>query len=227
MTLKQTVLFSFLALVGGFLGGMFANRQPLLVHAQVPQVRSENQILVPTDGLRFVTENNRTLAVLGNQRNNGVFMLMNAMGQPAVVFTAGTGGSVNVSVNSTGSQIEISSANGATVASLGAFRGEAVLLTSVQGSIASLRTRSNGASLSLPGRNNARAFELTSGQQGGVMSLFGENQKAGMIFQVGSTGGVLNVNDAQGRPAATMSGAGQFTAMLQGKQVWQAPASSE
>ena len=227
MTLKHTVLFCLLAIAGGFLGGVFANRQPLPAQAQVPPVRSENQILVPNNGLKFVTEDNRTIAMLGNQRNNGMFVLMSANGQPAVVFTAGTGGSVNISVNSTGSQLQLSSANGTTVTSLSAFRGEAVILASVQGSVASFRARMNGASLSLPGRNNSRAFELSSGQEGGVLSLFGANQKAGMIFQVGSTGGVLNVNDAQGRPATTMSGAGKFTAMLQGKQVWQAPAGVE
>ena len=224
MTIRHTALFSALALAGGFLGGLASGVRTVPAQAkQVPQLRTENQILVPNNGLRFVTQDSKTIAVLGVQGNNGALALLDSNGVPSVMLAAGPGGTVNIRTVQGGGLLEIASADGRSKARMSAQSAEAIIETNVGGSLLTLRSRAAGSKLMLPGARNARGIELATGTQGSSIGLFGTSGRAAMTVQSGPTGGLLSLHDAQGATSATVSGVGTFVSVKDGRPVWQAP----
>ena len=224
MTIRHTALFSALALAGGFLGGLASGGRAIPAQAkQVPQLRTENQIHVPLNGLRFVTSEGRTVAVLGVQGNNGAFALLDSNGTPSVMLAAGPGGSVNIRSVQGGALLELASADGRSKARMSAQSSESIIETNVQGSLLTLRSRAAGSKLMLPGAQNARGIELSTGTQGSSLNIFGTSGRAALTAQSGATGGLLTLHDAQGETAAMVSGAGTFASVKGGRPVWQAP----
>lgn len=224
MTIRHTALFSILALAGGFLGGLASNARTIPAQAkQVPQVRTENQIHVPNNGLRFVTETGRTVAVLGVERNNGVLALLDSNGVPSILLAAGPGGNVNIRSVAGGAILELASADGRSQARMSAQSSESIIQTNVGGSLLTLRSRLAGSTLMLPGAQNSRGIELTTGNQGSMISVFGTAGRAALTARSGPTGGLLTLHDAQGDMAATVSGVGTFVSVSGGRTVWQAP----
>ena len=228
MTIRHTALFSALALAGGFIGGLASGVRTIPAEAkQVPQVRTENQIHVPNNGLRFVTEDNRTIAVLGVQRNNGALALLDSNGEPSVMLAAGPGGTVSIRSVQGGGLLEINSADGRSKARMSAQSAEAIIETNVQGSLLVLRSRAAGSKLMLPGGQNSRGIELATGTQGSSIGIFGTTGRAALIAQSGTTGGLLSLHDAQGEKSATVSGVGTFVSIKDGRPAWQAPPKRE
>ena len=228
MTIRHTALFSALALAGGFLGGLASGVRTIPAEAkQVPQIRRENQIFVPNNGLRFITEDNRTVAILGVQGNNGALALLDSDGVPSVMLAAGTGGTVNIRSVQGGSLLELASADGRSKARMSAQSAEAIIETNVQGSLLVLRSRAAGSRLMLPGGQNSRGIELATGAQGASISLFGSSGRAALTAQSIASGGLLSLHDARGETSATVSGVGTFVSVKDGRPVWQAPPSRE
>ncbi|MCH7945968.1 MAG: hypothetical protein IIC73_08165 [Armatimonadetes bacterium] len=228
MTIRHTALFSALALAGGFLGGLASGVRTIPAEAkQIPQIRSDNLILVPNNGLRFVTEEGRTIAVLGVQGNNGALALLDSNGMPSVMLAAGPGGTVNIRSVQGGGLLEITSADGRSKARMSAQSAEAIIETNVQGSLLVLRSRAAGSKLMLPGARNARGIELATGTQGSSISIFGTTGRAALTAKTGPTGGLLTLHDAQGETSATVSGVGTFVSVKDGRTVWQAPPKRE
>jgi hypothetical protein len=221
MTWRHTLLFSVLALVGGFVGGQVG--RPTIAQAQVQQQRNENQILVPNDGLRFVTEEGRTVAAMGYQAGNGFFALLDANGRPALTMTAAPGGTVNLRSVADGAIVEVGTPDGRNHMRMSA-NASGDMLEGVSGSATLLLANRGGTSqFSMPGPNGRSLIDLATTANGGQLDLRSSSGSSALTASVTTGGGLLTVRDAAGNGNALVSGAGQFSSLKQGKTVWSAP----
>ena len=220
MTIRHTLLLSLLAVVGGMLGSLLF--RPTTAHAQ-QNLRTENQVLVPTDGLRFVTEQQRTVAMLGLQGGNAVLVLYDANGRPSVGMTAGTGGSVTIRAQADGGSIEIATLDSTSTARLGANASSANLEATYRTSVFSVSNNGANTHVNIPGPNNTTAIQLLTGQNGGQMTVYGPASRSAMTAEGTPTGGMLTMRDGTGKTTATVSNAGTFASFREGRVVWQAP----
>jgi hypothetical protein len=220
MNLRHTLLFSLLAVAGGVLGSWLF--RPIPAQAQ-QNVRNENQIFVPTEGLRFVTDQQRTVAVMGHQGGNAILVLYDANGRPSVGLTAGTGGSVTVRAQADGGSVEVSSLDGTSTARLAANASSANLEATFRTSVFSVSNNGANTNVNIPGPNNMTAVQLLTGQNGGQMTLYGPASRSAMTAEGTPTGGMLTLRDGTGKTTATVSNAGTFASLKEGRVVWQAP----
>jgi hypothetical protein len=220
MNIRHALLFSLLAVAGGLLGSWLF--RPTTAHAQ-QNLRSENQVLVPTDGLRFVTEQQRTVAVLGLQGGNAVFVLYDSNGRPSVGMTAGTGGSVTIRAQADGGSIEVATLDGSSSARLATSASGANLEATYRTSVFSVSNNGANTQMNLPGPNNATAIQFLTGQNGGQVTVFGPAGRSAMTAEGTPTGGMLTLRDGTGKTSATVSNAGTFASFKEGRVVWQAP----
>lgn len=221
MTIKQTVMFAALALIGGVLGGYLG--RPVAVEAQVPPVRFINDIAVPNDGLKFTNEQGKTVAFLGFQGGNTFFSLVDMNGRPSVSLVAGAGGTVTLRGLPDGGEILVGSVDGSKSARFSATGSGTTIEAVTNKTSLVLQNRGNGASLLMPG-TTGNTVQLVSGANGGSLSLFTPALKSALVLEGGATGGNLSVRDASGTQTASISGSGVFAAHRNGKAVWQAPA---
>lgn len=222
MKLIQFVGIASLAFAGGILGGHFGAPTP--AKAQV-QVRSENQIVVPDDGLRFVTMQGRTIAVMGIQAGNAALVLLDNAGRPSVTLVAGPGGSVTLRARPEGGDIEVASLDGSKYARLTASSSGAAFEAVSGTSTLSLLNMGTRSTLTMPGSNSATALMLATTASGGAVTVYGPTGKSAVTVEGNATGGLLGVRDASGTVAASVSGAGTFASVRAGQTVWQAPPS--
>lgn len=221
MTLRHTVLFSGLAVVGGFFGGQLG--RPVAAQAQIPPPRSENQILVPVDGLRFVTENQQTVAVLAQQGGNGVFVLLDANGRPSVSFAAGPGGSVAIRSQADGGTLDVSSIDGRSRTRISATASGTMFEAASGTATIMLANRAGTSQFSLPMPNGRPAFEFLASANGGQLDIKSSSGNSALTLAASTGGGLFTVRDGNGTGTATISGAGLFSSIKGGKTVWSAP----
>lgn len=221
MTIRHTVLFSALALIGGLIGGLVS--RPMVAQAQVPPVRFINDIAVPNDGLKFTNEQGRTIAFLGFQGGNTFFSLVDMNGRPSVSLVAGVGGNVSLRGLPDGGEILVGSVDGTKSARFSANATGTTIEAVTNRTSLVLQNRGNGASILMPG-TTGNTVQLVSGANGGSLSLFTPALKSAVVLEGGATGGNLSLKDANGTQTASISGAGVFAAHRNGKAVWQAPA---
>lgn len=221
MTFRHTILFSTLALVGGFVGGQMG--RPTVAHAQIPPPRSENQILVPNDGLRFVTEDLRTVAILGYQGGNGFFALLDSGGRPALTLGAGPGGLVSLRAMPDGGMLEVATHDGRNRTRIAANGSGNTFETLSGNATMILANRAGAMQFSLPGPSGRAAIDFLTTATGGQMDVRGANGSSAFTVSATTGGGLVTVRDAAGTGNATVSGAGVFSSIKQGKTVWSAP----
>ena len=220
MKTLKTLLFSVLAVIGGMIGG--AVFQPIPAHAQ-QNLRSENQILVPVDGLRFVTETGRTIAIMGIRNGNGALVMFDANGRPSVTLSAHTGGTVSLFATPDGGQIEVSNLDNSSRGRLSASASGVTFDSIVSSSLLSFGNTASGGSLLIPGRNGAKGVELLSGINGGQVNVYGSGGKPALTTEGTANGGMLSVRDGTGKTTATVSNAGIFASLKDSRVVWQGP----
>jgi hypothetical protein len=209
-----------LSLVGGAIGASLT--RPLPAKAQV-QVRSENQIVVPDDGLRFVNMQGRTVAVMGLQNGNSTFILLDNNGRPSVTFSASSGGTVVVRARTDGGEVEVGSLDGTKLARLTASGSGSSLEAVTNRSTVSILNTGGGSNVMLPGPNGTTALALTTTASGGTLTVYGPGNKPAITVEGNATGGIFSVRDQAGATTASVTGAGTFAALRSGRTVWQAP----
>jgi hypothetical protein len=221
MTLRHTLLFSGLALFGGLVGGQIG--RPTVAQAQIPPPRSENQVLVPVDGLRFVTENQQTIAVLAHQGGNGVFALLDANGRPSVTFSAGPGGTVSIRTQSDGGLFEVATPDGRSRTRLTTSASGTMFEASSGAATLLLANRAGTSQISIPMPNGRPAFEFLTTANGGQFDVKGSSGNSAFTAAAAPGGGLVTVRDGNGTGTATISGTGQFSSVKGGRTVWTAP----
>jgi hypothetical protein len=227
MALRHALLFSFLALIGGFLGGLVS--RPAVVSAQtqgVPPVRFVNDIQVPNEGLRFVDPNNRLVAFMGIQGGNCVFALLNSQERPSISFVAGVGGVVSFSSLADGAQLEMASASGSTKARLSATSIGATLEAEALRSVLAISNTGSSSHIAMPGGAGRRGIDLVAGPSSSL-TLNNGGGTPSLNFEGAVGGGSLTVRDGTGKVTATVGSSGVFTSLKDGKQVWRAPAAGD
>lgn len=234
---SQTLLFSALALVGGYVGGSMApgrhtieyvNMAPTapagaLVSSQ--QVQTTNAILVPDAGLRFQSSDMRTVAFLGYVNGSTAFVLLDGNGVPSVTLTAGTSGKVNVSAQGDSPHIELFAGNGNSVVGMSASRDSSGFFANAVGSKVDMNAGTSGSSLTLGSPGGATGLGLVAERTGGTLTLFGDTKLPALTLEGDGPGGLVSTRDAKGLTTATM-GVGKFTVLKDGKSLWQAPPSA-
>ncbi|HXH61905.1 MAG TPA: hypothetical protein VNI20_11175 [Fimbriimonadaceae bacterium] len=225
MTIRHTVLFSVLAIIGGMVGGALFGRT-IPVEAQIkqfPPVRSENYIVVPNEGLRFITDKSKPIAYLGQQGGGTVFVLLDDQGSPSVALASGTGGTVTIRAQQGGGKIEVASEDHNTVARMSVTTGAAQFDGQVQRSVSTFGSNVGGGTLSISKPDGNSALELKATKQGGFATIFGAMSRSALTLEGGANGGIFNVRDSMGTTTASVVGTGAFSSLKDGKTVWHAP----
>jgi hypothetical protein len=220
MKTVQFLSLCVLALAGGVIGGHWGAPTPAKAQTQI---RSENQIVVPDEGLRFVTMRGRTVAVMGLQDGNSVLALLDNAGRPSVTLIASPGGSVTLRSKPDGGEVEVSTADGSKLARLVASASGATIEAVTNKSTLSLLNTGAGTTSLFPGANGATALMLATGASGGSVTVYGPGSKSALTVEGNASGGLLTVRDANATTTATVTGAGTFAALRAGRTVWQAP----
>lgn len=223
MTLRHTLLFSALALVGGTVGGAIFGRITVAEAKQIPPVRSENYIVVPNEGLRFITDKNQPIAFMGQQGGGTVFVLLDGAGQPSVALVSGVGGTVTVRARPGGGLIEIASTDRTTAGRMSVGAGDVRFEGQVQKVTSFFGANIGGGTLSLTKPDGGTALDLRATPLGGLATIYGALAKSALTLEGGADGGVLNVRDKAGAPSASVSGTGAFASIKDGRTVWHAP----
>jgi hypothetical protein len=224
MTLRHTLLFSLIALIGGLLGGLVS--RPVAAQAQtqgVPPVRFVNDIQVPNEGLRFVDQSNRLVAFMGIQGGNCVFALLDSQGKPSISFAAGVGGVMNFSSLADGAQMEMMSASGSTKARLSATSSGAMFEAEALRSVLAISNTGSSSHFAMPGAAGRRGIDLVAGPSSSLTLNNGAGAPSLNLEGVVG-GGMLTVRDGTGKVTATVGSSGVFASHLDGKTLWRAPA---
>ncbi len=225
MTLRHTLLFSLLALIGGFVGGLIG--RPVQASAQqqlTPPVTFINSILVPDDGLKFMDKNSKVVAFMGIQGGNCMFALLNNQERPSITFAAGVGGGVNFNTVADGAQMEMISANGSTRTRFSATSFGAMFEAEASKNLLVISNTGSSSQITMPGAAGKRGIDLISGANSSSLTLNNGAGVSSLNLEGVVGGGMLTVRDGTGKVTATVGSSGVFASHLDGKTVWRAPA---
>ncbi len=222
MTFRHALLFSFLALIGGFLGGLVG--RPVVAQAQVTQVRVNNDITIPNEGLRFIDQNMKVVAFMGIQAGNCFFTLLDSQGKPSISFSSGVGGSVNFSSLADGAQMEIASANGANRTRLSATSLGATFEAEASKRVFMINNTGASSQISMPGAVGKRGIDMIVGPSGSSLMMNNGLGVPSVSFEGTAGGGLFTGRDGTGKTTTTIGGTGVFSSYVDGKVVWRAPA---
>ena len=221
MNIRQFVVLLAACVVSAFVGGYFASRPTILVSAQ--QIRSQNRIIVPSQGLVFVDETGRTIATMGQQGGNAMFALLDRNGQTSIVFAASPNSYARLSATGRGTSFEIGSRNGPATVILATSSGESTIRVTGQGQrSALLRADGVSSSMSLIKSDSTLGASISAGSSTSGIQLFGAAGRKSIELMSAKNGGAINLFDRSGKIGVALFGERSLQFMKDGEVVWQA-----
>ena len=221
MNIRQFVVLLAACVVSAFAGGYFASRPPILASAQ--QIRSQDLIIVPRQGLLFVDETGRVLAAMGQQAGNGTFSLLDRNGNASIVLTAGPNSYARLSALGSGTSFEIGSRNGSANVMLAAASGESYVRATGQGQrSALLRAGGVSSSVSLINSDSTLGASISAGSSTSGIQLFGSAGRKSIELMSSKKGGAINLFDRFGKVGVALVGEQSLQFLKDGEVVWQA-----
>ncbi|MCH7903573.1 MAG: hypothetical protein IH944_03295 [Armatimonadetes bacterium] len=221
MNIRQFVVLLAACVVSAFAGGYFASRPPILASAQ--QIRSQDLIIVPRQGLLFVDETGRVIAAMGQQAGNATFSLLDRNGNASIVFAAGPNSYARLSASGSGTSFEIGSRSGSANVMLAAASGESYVRATGQGQrSAFLRADGVSSSLSLMNSGSALGVSISAGSSTSGIQLFGAAGKKSLELLSAKNGGAINLFDRSGKVGVALFGEQSLQFLKDGEVVWQA-----
>lgn len=204
---------------GAALGSSILSRPATAQIPPQPPPINQEMFIVPNNGLRFVNERGRVVAMVTSTQGVGGFMLFGLDGQPSVsIEAARSGGRVVIRALEEGAEIQLGSEEATARTTLNAGRTISQLVLKRSGGRAgfSATAQSDGAFVSLAGPENETAAAISPGRvalssKGRVLvDLFAEPQ-----------GGKATLQDAQSQVRAELTL--ENLALKKGKDtLWQA-----
>ncbi|MCW5937663.1 MAG: hypothetical protein KIT11_10205 [Fimbriimonadaceae bacterium] len=183
-----------------------------------PNIRNSDVLFIPNAGLRLVTEDNRTLGVIGQNQGNAVLTLLDSAGEPSVLLGAGLTGKLLFSGDGEG-QLTVRGPVQRQFVSIKAGANEASITLNPGGTWTG---GASGGSLSLRTASGQDTARLTSGSDGGTFELFGGKAPYVQV-RADSKGGTLAVRGSDGQSAFTANGAGAASIRQGDKTLWKIP----
>ncbi len=215
-----------------FMGGYVANLGPHRAEAQrtLPRGGSgriqptvTDTIVVPPNGLKFVTSGGEVVAALGTRGNESILALFDGRGQPAVTLTAGSGGFVEVSTN-TGGQVRISSNNRSNKVALDASN-DGTKLELARGDTNAVTIKddlANGSRLTLADRGGHPGLDAFFSNSKATLALLDSNGDQLATLASSGTAGTIELKDPKRKSSSLVSGEGKVTLSADEKK-WVAP----
>ena len=221
MKIQQFVVLLAACVVSAFAGGYFASRPPIPVSAQ--QIRSQDLIIVPRQGLLFVDETGRVVASMGQQAGNATFSLLDRNGNASIVFAASPNSYARLSGTGNSISFEIGSRSGSANVTLAAASGESYIRATGQGArSALLQAGGLSSSLSLVNSDSTLGVSISAGTSTSGIQLFGTAGKKSLEFLSAKNGGAINLFDRSGKIGVALFGEQSLQFLKDGEVVWQA-----
>lgn len=214
------------AVLGGA-AGSFLVQPALLAHAQnripqqpLPQV--QETLIVPSDGLRLMSQGGRVLGAFVPQAGGLSLVLLNASGQPGVTITAGAGGVVQVGASSDSSGIIAVNSAGVRASLVTNSTGGALTLGPENRQVK--MAGGENALLSIPGRGSSPVLQLKSVSDGGQLQISSRTGRTLIDLITNAEYGRMTLEGSRANTssAAEVNGLGSLQLRKGGKQVWSA-----
>lgn len=220
MKSHQFLALTAACVLAAYAGSFHAGMRPAPAHAQVLQPRTQDAYVVPNDGLRFVDDQNRVLAMFVNNQGAGQLVLFDSNRSASVVISAGHGaGRVLLSARADGGALQVGNDGGGGFELSNSGARSQLVMNDAQARQAVALSSSAGGRLELAGSEGAPQARLAEGR----FSLFGRNTRPLVQLRASDgTGGEVLVTDADGLDAFAV--AGRAVRLVKGKDtLWKAP----
>lgn len=212
------------AFIAGLVGvwvGLQAGRP-----AYAQQVIVENKVVVPRDGLRFVSETGVPVATMLATAGGAHLTLNDAQGNPAIAFEARSGGQALLTTGPDGAALRLVHPGTSGAVALDASpSGSAATVFNPGGSIAfQARGGNESSALLVSDRRGSPLLGVGASPSGdAVLQTFGQGRAIQMKVAAGADGAELSLFNEAGVAGTVLSAKPSIRLEKEAKVIWQAP----